>query len=287
MARIATWCVLGACTGLAACLTSGGGGSSGPVTFDPVANVLDGVPPFEASLGVAVPLMTSDRNGVSAIDGEITFNPDGTFTLDLPNGSSITVADADETDPPQPDTVLDTTVASYVVGMATQVDVHLGEDGVGRDLFFLGRVDDITGGSPGFLTWVLLGDETDTLPTGSATFNGGFYADILDVATGAYVAERTGDSVINADFDAVTDHIGITLTVTGAEGGGEEYSGTGTIGSGARYTGTIASSGGMSAFSGDFNGAFFGAGAEATAGTFNAVDTGAGTELVGGFSGFQ
>ncbi len=286
MARIAKWCVLGACTMLAACLTSSNG-STGPTTVTPVADVLDSVPPFGLSTGVAVPLMSADRDGVSSVDGEIIFNADGTFTLNLPNGSSVTVAAADQTDPPAADTVLDTTVASYVVAATTQVDVHLGEDATGKDLFFLGRVDSVAGATPSPLTWVLLGDETDTLPTGTATFNGGFYADVLDSTTGGFLEERTGDAVIDADFGAAMNQIDVALTVTGAEGTGEVYSGTGSFVSGARYEGTIASSGGLSAFAGDFNGAIFGDNAEATAGTFNAVDAGAGSELVGAFTGFQ
>ena len=100
MATIAKWCVLGACSMLAACLTSSDS-PTGPVTIDPVAEVLDSIPPFGASTGVAVPLMSSDRERVSSVLGRIIFNADGTFTLNLPNGSSVTVAESDETDPPE------------------------------------------------------------------------------------------------------------------------------------------------------------------------------------------
>lgn len=290
MARIAKWCVLGACTMLAACLNSSNS-SSGPIIISPVAEDLDSIPPLGASTGVPVPLMSADRNGISSIDGEIIFNADGSFTLNLPNGSSVTAAAAAPSDPAAPDDVLDTTSWAYAIDpgtpAGTEVRVHLGEDTSGRDLFLLARVDSIAGATPSPLTWVLMGDETDTLPTGTATFNGGFYADVLDTATGGFLEERTGDAVIDADFDAVANQIDVALTVTGAEGTGEVYSGTGSFVSGARYEGTIASSGGLSSFDGDFNGAIFGDNAEATAGTFNAVDVGAGSELVGAFTGFQ
>lgn len=295
MARIAKWCVLGACTMLAACLNSSNS-SSGPIIINPVAEDLDSIPPFGASTGVAVPLMSADRDGASStaspIVGEIIFNADGSFTLDLPNGSSVTVpVSSTPDDPTEADTVLSTTVRGYRIDpgtpAGTEVQIHLGEDTVGTDLFLLARVDSISGATPSPLTWVLMGDETDTLPTGMARFNGGFYADMLNSTTGAFQEERTGNAVIDADFGAVSNQIDIALTVTGAEGTGEVYSGTGSFVSGARYEGTIASSGGLSSFDGDFNGAIFGDNAEATAGTFNAVDVGAGSELVGAFTGFQ
>lgn len=287
MARIAKWCVLGACTALAACLTNSNG-TTGPTVFDPVLNALDGAPPFGASTGVPVSMLSADRDGVLDATANIVFNANGTFTLDLPNGLSVTVAESDIDVAPEADTTMKTTVTSYVVvGATTQVDIHLGEDTLGSDLFFLGRVDSITGVVPRPLTWVAFGDDTETLPTGTAAYTGGFHADLLNSTTGAFIEERTGDSVINADFDAVTDHIDITLSVTGAEGSGETYGGTGSFVSGGQYGGTLASTGGLTSFAGSFNGAFYGPDAEATAGTFNATDAGAGTELVGGFTGFK
>lgn len=282
MARLATWCVLGACTGLAACLTNSSSGPDGPIVFDPVTAALDGIPPLGATTGVAVPLMSADRDGVRTTNAEIIFNADGTFTLNLANGSSVTVDESNPDVPPASDPVMDTTVAQYFVG-STEVNVHLGEDISGRDLFFLGWFDDSAPlASP--LTWVLFGDETDTLPTGDAIFDGGFYANVLNATTGEFIGERSGDSVINADFDV--SNVTISMTVTGTEGAGEAYAGVGTIGAGARYAGSITSSGGVN-YIGDFNGAFFGANAEATAGTFNATDAGANQEIVGGFTGFQ
>ena len=283
MARIATWCVLGACTALAACLNNSNG-TTGPTIFDPVVGVLDGTPPFGTSTGVSVPMLSSNLGGISEVDASITFHADGSFTVTLPDSTPVLVTDADLDSPAEADAILGTTVTSYVVG-TTMVDVHIGEDAVGRDLFLLARTDDVTGTvSPSPMTYLVFGDDTDTLPGGTANFTGGFRATVFNAA-GDYLRDRSGGSTIDADFGAGS--VSVVLDVVG-EGAGEQYTGTGTIGAGtSQYTGTIASSGGATSFSGLMNGGFYGSGAEATAGTFNATNAGATEQMIGAFTGFQ
>lgn len=284
MARIATWCVLGACTGLAACLNSSGGTNTGPFSYDPILGQLDGALPFGTSTGVSVPMFSSNLDGISAVDASIAFNADGSFTVTLPDATSVTVTAADVDVPAAADASMGTTVTSYVVG-TTAVDVHIGEDTVGRDLFLLARADDLTGAViPSPMTYVVFGDDTETLPGGTANFTGGFQATVFDNG-GNYVAERTGGSAIDVDFTARS--ITVELNVVG-EGAGEQYTGTGTIAAGtSQYSGTMDSTGGVTSYSGLFNGGFYGAGAEATAGTFNATNATATEEIIGGFTGFQ
>lgn len=283
MARIVTWCVLGACTGLAACLSnSSDSGSDLPAVFDPVAGVLDGAPPFGASAGVPVPMISADLNNVSNIDANIVFNADGSFTVTLPGRGPITVSDADSVSPRLTDDVLGTTVESFRVDAGTiwSVDVHLGEDAVGRDLFLLARVvDDAETIMPSPITYLVVGDETDTLPDGSATYNGGYYAEIFDRTDGTYLDEQTGTVDIQANFDAAS--VDVTLTETTEFGGADVYSATGLTLSGAQYEGAITGAG----YTGTLIGAFYGANAEATAGAFGLED--ATTEIIGGFAATQ
>lgn len=285
MSRIATWCVLGACTTLAACLNSGGGGGggTGPITFTPIAAEFDGYPAMGSTIGVAIPVLSANLDGISATDARITFNADS-FTITLPGSAPVTVTDADAQGPSETHINLLTTHTSYQIGTTIAVEVHLGEETGGRDLFLLASVDDSTGTvSPSPMTYLVFGDETATLPTGTATYTGGFTATVFD-ASGDYVAERGGTTSFNANFG--TGAVDLAMTVVG-EGGGEVYGGTGTITSGARYAGTITSTGTPTAFSGDFNGAFFGSDADGTAGTFNATNVGATEEIIGGYTGFK
>lgn len=280
MARLATWCILGACTGLTACITDSVGVDLGPFTFDPVTGELDGAPPFGNTIGTTIPMMSADLGGVSDVDASIVFNTDGTFTVTLPGGTAVTVADADSTAPPQPDSNLGTIVESFLVDSGTwQVDVHLGEDAAtGRDLFLLARVDDATGlVAPSPMAYMLFGDETDTLPSGNALYSGGFIADVFDGVAGTYIEQRVGTADIDADFT------GSTVDVTLTEGGesGAMYTATALPMTGARYAGTISGSG----YSGDLMGAFFGDNAEQTAGTFGMQD--ATTDMIGAFAATQ
>lgn len=284
MARIATWCILGACTGLAACLSNSGGTSSGPFSYDPILGQLDGEVAFGTTAGVSVPMFSSNLLGISAVDATIAFNADGSFTVTLPDTTAVTVTDADVDVPAEPDATLGTTVTSYVVG-TTAVDVHIGEDTLGGDLFLLARADDLTGAVvPSPLTYLVFGDDTETLPGGTANFTGGFHATVFD-GGGNFVAERSGGSDIDVNFTAGS--ITVTLDVVG-EGAGEQYTGTGTIVAGtSQYAGTIISTGIGTAYTGLFNGGFFGAGADATAGTFNAANALDTEAIIGGFTGFQ
>lgn len=280
MDRTVSLGVLAACAGLAGCLNN----VDGAIDIVPVAETLDAALPFGTTDGVAVPMLSADFNGVSAIDATITFNADQTLTITLPGGGSVTIADA-FTGPVGPDADLLTTTANYFDG-TYDVDVHLGEDVAGSDLFILARIDDSITTPANPVTFVVFGDETATLPTGSATYTGGFISDVFD-ATGApdaLLPQLSGTASITADF--VGNTVDLSLTEVG-EGTGLVIAGTAIPIVGAQYTGAI--SGG--AYSGDVLGAFYGPGAEATAGTFNVVDPGAGpgteTVIVGGFTGFQ
>ena len=275
--------VLFACAGLAGCLhnTIENGG---PSVIVPVSGVLDSVPPFGAAIAVPVQMLSADLNGVTSGVATIIFNADQTFTINLASGGSITVDDADIVPgDPQFNADLNTTSATYFVGLNEQVDVHLGEDALGSDLFILARIDDFGAPAPSPMAFVVFGDETATLPTGTATYNGGFISEVFD-ATGASLSQWSGTSVIDANFGG--NSVDVTLSVVG-EGAGVIFSGSDLAVTGAQYGGTISSTGGGSAYAGDFNGAFFGPNAEATAGTFNAQDTGTSDQIVGGFTGFQ
>lgn len=283
--------VLIACAGLAGCLTSGGGdGSGGAVVFEPVGGELDGVPPFGATAEVSVQMFSADLvNGASTAVATITFHTSGTFTIDLPGAGTLTVAEGDLDGVPVYNAELGTTVAAYFVGPPTnehQLEIFLGEDAAGSDLFALARYEDLNGTEPSPVSYLLLGDETTTLPAGMGTFTGGFIADVRDLATGASGSRMAGTSEIAANFGAGT--VGVTLTETGSEGGGVVFTGTATSIAGARYADALTGTGsGSESYSGFFEGAFFGPNAEATAGVFHAEDVGAGLEVIGGFTGAQ
>lgn len=271
--------ILLASAALAACGGGGGGGTS--------AGVLDAFPPFGASTGVAVPALSSDLGGgVSSIQTEVIFNADQTFTIILPGGGSITSGDAD-IDATFFDPFLNVTVTFYTTPDSDFIDVLLGEDAAGNDLFVLARIDE--GTSPaGFETYGVIGDETAALPTGSATYTGAYIASIF-TSTGTRLDDLVfGTSEIIANFD--TTAVDLTLTEVDDAGTptGDVLVGTGSIVSGAQYDGTISSTvGSFSDYAGEFNGAFYGPGADATAGTFNADDVAGNTEILGGFTGFK
>lgn len=273
--------VLLASATLAAC---GGGGGDGGV---PVG-VLDAFPPFGATVGVAVPVLSSDLGGgVSSAQATVTFNPDQTFTISLPGGGSVTAGDAD-IDITFFDPDFNTSVTFYTTPQFDLIDVLLGEDAAGNDLFILARIDE--GTSPlGFETYGVIGAETATLPSGSATYTGAYIASQY-TSTGNLIDDFVfGTSAITANFVANT--VGVTLTEIDTATGfptGDVLVGTSSTITGAQYTGTIASTvGSPSDYLGEFNGAFYGPGAEATAGTFNADDVAGGTEIVGGYTGFK
>ena len=284
MNKFATWCLLGACTTLAACPSSGGGsGGTGTISFTPIAAEFDGYPAMGSTMGVSIPVLSANRGGLSDTDARITFDADS-FTVTIPGFAPITISGSAVPDGPiDTHEHLLTTHKTYHIGTDTLVEIHLGEEADGSDLFLLAGIDDSTGTvSPSPLTYVVFGDETDTLPSGTATYTGGFTSNILDAA-GDWFAERSGTTTMSANFG--TGAIGLTMSVVG-EGEGEVYTGTGSITTGARYEGTTSSTGTGTPFVGNFNGDFFGTDADGTAGTFNATN-GASETILGGFAGFK
>lgn len=285
MDRKITWGVLATCAGLAACA-----GSSNDIAavIDPTAESLDSALPFGATNGFAVDMLSADlTNGAVNDQATITFNADQTLTITLPDGGSVTIADA-FLGPVGPDTTLLTTTANYFDG-TYDVDVHLGEEAAGSDLFILARIGDPSPTPANPVTFVVFGDETASLaslPMGGATYTGGFVSDVFN-ATGApdaILPQLSGTASITADFNLST--VNLSLTEVG-ESTGLVIAGNAIPIVGAQYTGPV--SGG--AYSGNVVGAFYGPGAEATAGTFNVVDPGGvaigdETIVVGGFTGF-
>lgn len=278
--------ILLACAGLAACA-----GSEVASVTGPTADLLDSTLPFGVTSGVPRNMLSADFvNGVDTNLAQITFNANGSFSIDLPAGGGTVTVDgaAVITDGPAFNTQLDTTSATLDAGDYI-IDIHLGEDIAGSDLFILARVEDTI--TPGNLAYMAFGDETApaSLPTGNGVaYTGGFVSDIVDALDNA--SQMVGDTTITANFGA--GNVDMTFTQTG-ESTAAIFTGTGLTVSGARYAGTLTNSVAGTAFVGDIDiiGAFYGPGAEGTAGTFHGVDTTGGPgndiEIIGGFTGIQ
>ncbi len=281
-----------ACMGLSACLQSGD--DTAPIIIDPVAIDFDVTPLFGASTGSAVPMLSADLGGVSSSQATIMFNANQTITIKLPNGVSVTVADADITDPFLANPDLGTVSQTYyvdVIGAEADADVHLGEDALGNDLFVLARVVE----PGGTMAYVAYGNETATatasLPSGNVSYTGGFTSDIFDSTGNQTGVWFTGDTLVTANFETL--RASVTLTdISGEVPSGIVFSTADLNINGAQYEGDLTSTGGGTGYNGTVIGAFYGPSAEATAGAFEAVDAGAGLggtdlQVIGGFTGFR
>lgn len=286
MDRTITWGVLATCAGLAACA----GTSNDIAVIVPTTGSLDSALPFGATNGVPEDMLSADLvNGAVNNEATITFNTDGSYSIGLPGGGgTVTVTSAAFiSDGPAFDPQLSTTSTTFDIGTYI-VDVHLGEDAVGSDLFILARVEN--GPTPETLAFAVFGDETAlaSLPVGDGVaYSGGFVSDVFD-SFGGPVSQMSGTATITANFAA--GNVDVVLNQTD-DITNSTLSGIGLTLTGAQYTGAITSTGGVTAFDGIVQGAFYGPGAEGTAGVFYAEDVSGGVgnelEVIGGFTGLQ
>jgi hypothetical protein len=226
------------------------------------------------------------------------------FTFNLPDGTSATFTDADigseseEAIGPWGGLLLigenaDFDWVEVLIGFGVG-DFATEQEWVENSLFTLARVDPDGDEWFGYDTYMVAGDETGTLPAGSAEYYGVVIATIYE--DGEYVDENLfGEVLVGADFDGETVDI---LLEGGGAGGFFSLEGTDLAIDGSGYSGQIDGTAltineTVSEMSGDVLGAFFGDDAEATAGVFgvessgqDAID-GDDVEIVGGFAAYD
>lgn len=279
-------------TALAACGGGGGGGGGGGTSvFDPPAFLTAGVTLTALSSNIAT----------GTLDNEvfITLNGDGSLTLDLPGGDQLTLTNNDITaigTVPPPGGALNTTVF-YDTLQGDKVRVNVGNDLAGNELYLLTQVHQF-GSTLGFETVAVVGEETASMPTGTAAYGGIMVGTMFengslpdrDGVPGPDIEFQSisGNATIMANFDMNTVDVNFGgFQTAGAGSLTGALSGSGLPISGSRYGGTIGGTFDGNPMSGSLNGAFFGAGASATAGTFDVVDGTGTVEVVGGFGAFK
>lgn len=309
MTTIMKMIVAGAClTLLAGC---GGGGGPGPIA----AAAPDVVVPVEVPTVMSA---DSDENTVTVTRdlATIVVNSldvdEGTFsvTFGLPDGSSVTLTDEDDLISSDFDFGIghggrgirlvvendDGDIVGILIGFDLTSDFDFDEEDIAEAIdeaiFVLARVDPDADGRDGVDTYMVTGDETETLPRGSATYHGLTISSVY--VDGDLVSDHlTGGAFIEADF--ANSLVDITLS---GHGGGVDFHLTGSdlpI-DGSQYDGLLTGSvdnGDEVDLVGDVLGAFFGDAAQATAGVFGVEETlqealinDRDVEIVGGFAAY-
>lgn len=271
-------------TALTACLHD-----TGLDPFDPI--VLE--PPDWVPVGVAVPAISADLgNGVSTNQVEVTFEADGSFTVDFaaPDTRTVTVG-ANEL--VSTGDVGGGTSFLFETASAESVELIVSGDVAAA----ITRLDLDPGVSAGYETYAVAGDETEaaSLPTGEVSYYAGTMVASLFVGGDLPDVEYntiTGNAYVRIDLLDLHD---VELELTDFTIGGTTldrnlYSlfGFGGPVTGSQYEvaidGDIAVGASVYTLSGTAKGAIFGAVGEDTAGTFSASDVGNGVEMVGAYT---
>lgn len=307
MRTIVGFCAIAA-LGLTGCNGNSNDFVAGPVdptpTEDPFGNPIgspiSGLAAFIAAPGIDPVL---EPGGPVAAHNVVivTFNVDGSFTVTTPGGVDL-VFSGDGT--VQPDPVLGD-IFQFTNADGDVLEVVHGFDAAENRIFDIARVNEA--GSPaGFETYGVIGNETETanLPTGTATYTGGFLASIFNAGT-AITDEFKGTTTVTADFAnaIVTSLMAGSYDVAGVIFDGTMDSTATLVGS--QYTGTFNANVAVpnvdlglpfdslliTGDAGQLAGAFYGLTGEATAGAFAGRDdafsdplTPQPLEIVGGFA---
>ena len=314
-----------ACLALAGCNDSEGVASiAGPAEVEPVEPAPEPVAgPLGLTFETDVAVMSADHQAENTVsvagDGakvalnNLTFDDESgevtaiSITLVLPDGSELTLDD-ETTDI---NFGFDTGIGNGTVLVAefetedehkVQAAIGLGlqtEEGdtqaemLDDALFLVARVnlaEEEDDPDQGYNTYLVTGNETDTLPRGSADYSGALVATTYQ--DGSLIGDSFGSVYVGANFE--TSEVEINLSAYSGSGLQFNLEGENIPIDGSRYSGLIDGSAdyGNVRMVGDVIGAFFGDNAEATAGVFGATETaaeeanGADVEIVGGFAAY-
>lgn len=258
---------------IAAC---GGGGGDG------VAN-----PAFVGQVGTAVSATLSGTSNGQVIIG---FDANNNLIIQMPDGDIATLLPGTGT------AVIDSRLGNQQVIIVQSVQGDNIEI-VANDNYALIRLDDIDTPLLGYEAYAVIGDETASLPTGTATYDGRFIStayiggSTLNVEDGG----ETGSNFIYGDVDVFADFgandVDVTLTFDAnnilPEFNNGSLSGTNLAISGSQYSGSISGTTSSYQLDGALIGGFYGPNATQTAGTFTADDAAANAEIVGGYGADQ